>query len=167
MVHDDASAPNAPEAVFDCLMCGVCCEGRGGIVVSDKDLERLCRHLALGPEAFEREWGERRGGKLHVRAGEDGYCVFFVKGRGCRVHEAKPDICRAWPFFRGNLLDEESFALAKADCPGISRHCGHESFAREGLGYLLREGLAGGGGEDEAAALRLDDLLEKYGFPHK
>ena len=29
------------KTVFDCQMCGQCCEGEGGIVLSPKDLKRL------------------------------------------------------------------------------------------------------------------------------
>lgn len=144
---------------FACAMCGHCCEGRGGIVVSSKDLDRLCDHLGVGPDDFEKMWGERRGGKLHVRAGADEACIFFIPGQGCGVHVAKPDICRAWPFFRGNLLDSGSFALAAEFCPGISRDCGHAAFVRQGLESLEREGLLGRDKPDEARALQVHDLL--------
>lgn len=143
-------------------MCGRCCEGEGGIVVSGKDLDRICTHLGVSHTEFEQTWGERRGGKLHVRVGKNGTCVFFEKDKGCSVHIAKPDICRAWPFFRGNLVDGESHALAAEFCPGISRECGHEDFIRQGLETLKREGLTGSSGPDEAGALQVDDLLQKY-----
>ena len=94
----DIAAEKTPEAEsFDCRRCGHCCRGSGGIVTSDGDLQRLCLHLHLSPEAFEKAWGERHGNKLHIRAGENGFCVFFREGPGCAVHEAKPDNCRAWP----------------------------------------------------------------------
>ena len=146
---------------FDCAMCGHCCEGKGGIVVSDKDLARLCAHMGVDAAMFEEQWGERRGKKLRVRTGEDGACVFFQQGAGCAVHAAKPDICRAWPFFRGNLVDNESFLLAADFCPGISRTCTHAAFVRQGLDCLQREGLVGGSGQDEAGALQVTDLLQK------
>ncbi len=145
-------------AVFHCRKCGRCCEGKGGIVVSRFDLVRLCRHLGIKEEEFETRWGERRGGKLHVRS-EDGTCIFFTKEKGCTVHVAKPDICRAWPFFRGNLLDAESFALAKEDCAGILREQTHEEFTRHGLAFLVQKGLADHSGEDGAKALQVADLL--------
>lgn len=33
------------KTVFDCQMCGQCCEGEGGIVLSPKDLKRLYEGL--------------------------------------------------------------------------------------------------------------------------
>ena len=146
---------------FDCKRCGHCCEGSGGIVVSHKDLARLCAHLNLGVVAFEERFGQRRGGKLHVRPGADGHCIFFVDGAGCGVHEAKPDICRAWPYFRGNLADAESFAMAGEFCPGISQKQPHSDFVREGLAYLASEGICGTGGKDEAGALQVADIKTK------
>ena len=74
---------------------------------------------------------------------------------------AKPDICRAWPFFRGNLLDAESLALAKDYCPGIHPEIEWGEFARQGLNYLDAKNLSGRGAPDEAAALQVDDLRAK------
>ena len=156
----DIPAPKASEAEsFDCRRCGQCCRGSGGIVTSDDDLRRLCLHLNLSPEAFEAAWGERHGNKLHIRAGENGFCVFFAEGRGCVVHEAKPDICRAWPYFRGNLLDEGSLELSKQFCPGIPALLSHADFVRQGLARLEREGVIGSAGKDEANALQVADLV--------
>lgn len=152
--------PAGGGAGFDCRLCGHCCRGTGGIVVSAKDLKRLCGHLDCGAEAFERRYGVRRNGKLFVRNSVDGCCVFFVSGSGCAVHTAKPDICRAWPYFRGNLVDVDSLELAKEFCPGIPVNQTHREFLREGLDYLVRENLAGSHGDDEACALQVADLLQ-------
>ena len=38
------------DTVFNCRMCGHCCEGRGGIVVSPTDLARLAAHMGLAPK---------------------------------------------------------------------------------------------------------------------
>lgn len=151
--HSDAES-------FDCLRCGHCCQGRGGIVVSDGDLKRLCEFMNMTAENFELAWGERRGGKLHIRAGQDATCVFFKQGVGCAVHEAKPDICRAWPYFRGNLVDAGSLELSKDFCPGIPSSLSHADFVRQGLAWLIGEKLAGAAGPDEANALQVADLLE-------
>lgn len=147
---------------FSCQCCGHCCEGAGGIVVGQEDLARLCGHLALSPEALEAQYGERRGGKLHIRAGEDGQCIFFVAGKGCAVHTAKPNICRAWPYFRGNLVDGTSLALAKEFCPGIPRALTLESFREQGLEYLQRRGLVADSTATEARALCVQDLLAEH-----
>ena len=77
------------------------------------------------------------------------------KGQGCGVHEGKPAICRAWPFFRGNIEDPASLALAKDFCPGIAPEVRHAEFARQGLAYLREEGLLAHDPSCEANALIL------------
>lgn len=155
----DSTASSETAAQFDCKLCGHCCLGSGGIVVGNKDLRRLCEHFSLTPQAFAEQWGEHRGGKLFIKCGSDGYCIFFTPGTGCGIHIAKPDICRAWPYFRGNLVDADSLELAKDFCPGIPAQQTHSEFVAEGLDYLVKEGLAGNAGADEAHALQVNDLL--------
>ena len=140
---------------FDCHMCGHCCEGKGGIVVSPSDLQRLCDFLRMPADAVIAAYGEQAGDKLKIRCGEDGYCIFFRQGKGCIVHEGKPSICKAWPFFRGNIEDPESLALAKDFCPGINPDISHEDFAREGMAYLEKEHLLASDTRTEANALIL------------
>ncbi len=140
-------------SVFDCRMCGGCCEGKGGIVVSPTDLKRICLHLDVDADTFEQRYGCIQNGKLKVRTGDDGFCIFFVQGAGCAVHIAKPDICRAWPFFRGNMIDNESFFLAKDYCAGIRPDSTHAEFVAEGLLYLQENSLQAQNTKTEAHAL--------------
>ena len=149
---------NSTLLAFDCMGCGHCCQGRGGIVVAPRDLQRISDHLGLTPLDFEKAYGERKGQKLVIRMGDDGYCVFYRSGIGCGVHVAKPDVCRAWPFFRGNLLDPVSLDLAKEYCPGISREVGFAEFVRQGLSYLRQEDIGSNGGPKEANALNLNGV---------
>lgn len=144
------------KTVFHCQMCGQCCEGKGGIVVSPRDLTRLATHLQLAEKEVAERYGEVLGGKLQVRTGDDGNCIFFRQGQGCSVHPGKPDICRAWPFFRGNLLDAESLAMAKDFCPGIDKNATHADFSKEGKAYLAASGLLAQNPSTDANALILD-----------
>lgn len=121
---------------FSCQRCGKCCEGRGGIVVGPRDLPRLCAHFGLPAEEVLARYTEVMGGKPTLKCGDDGFCMFFKAGFGCGIHPARPSVCRAWPFFRGNLVDRVSFEMAREDCPGISREASHEQFAHEGFRYL-------------------------------
>lgn len=130
-----------PDSVFECRMCGQCCEGEGGIVLGRRDLERLAAFLGLAPEEFLAAYTFLNGEKIRLATGADGFCVFFKNGAGCQVHEAKPDICRAWPFFRGNIEDPHSLAMARAYCPGINPGASHSEFSSLGRRYLLENGL--------------------------
>ena len=146
--------PAAP--AFACRMCGECCRGEGGIVVTREEQERLSRLLDMDLESFCRRYTTSVGEKRVLATGQDGYCIFFVKDRGCNVHSDKPDICRAWPFFRGNLIDAISWEMAQESCPGIEPGVGHREFVRQGCAYLLRHGLTRSRRPDVAAALIID-----------
>ena len=82
---------------------------------------------------------------------QDGCCVFYQDG--CGIHPARPDVCRAWPFFRANLIDAASFAMAREDCPGIDPEASHETFARQGEAFLQSQGLVRAGDEDVPRAI--------------
>jgi Fe-S-cluster containining protein len=111
-------------------------------------------------EEFRDRYTQPQGKKTVLRCGEDGFCIFFDQKSACTVHPAKPDVCRAWPFFRGNLVDETSWKLAQDYCPGIRAESGHNEFARQGIAYVRNHGLAKKGREDEAGALFISDLTE-------
>ncbi|HMB30713.1 MAG TPA: YkgJ family cysteine cluster protein [Desulfohalobiaceae bacterium] len=126
---------------FKCQMCGYCCYGEGGIVVSKKDQKRLSLYLNLSFQTFRDKYTVLKGNQYVLQTSENGYCVFFHPDKGCFVHSHKPDICLAWPFFRGNLQDQSSWQMAKEFCPGISSEVDHKEFVRQGLLYLKENNL--------------------------
>lgn len=123
-------------------------------MLGKRDLERLSLFMGMSESAFISSWTERAGSKLRLCAGKDGNCVFFDPQVGCGVHPAKPDVCRAWPFFRGNLHDPLSFAMAKEYCPGIKKTASFEEFSQIGREHLINSGLAAAG---PANALQLPE----------
>lgn len=126
----------SPIQAFDCRMCGHCCEGAGGIVLAEKDKQRLAEHLGLSIKDMLARYAEQRGNKHMLVTGADNYCIFFKDGKGCEVHPGRPDICRAWPFFKGNLIDEGSWEMIQTDCPGVCNEAGHAEFRKQGLAYV-------------------------------
>lgn len=136
---------------FTCRRCGHCCQGEGGIVLSQSDVARLANHLRLTPQAMLSRYAEHVGGKNRLVTGPDKACIFY--DQGCAIHPARPDVCRAWPFFRGNIIDAESHAMAAEDCPGINLEASHAEFARQGRTYLHSRGLARPRGQDVPEAL--------------
>lgn len=140
--------------VFQCQKCGQCCEGRGGIVLTDHDLARLAQFLGLSMAETLEKHTETIAGKCCIATGADGFCLFFRANLGCAVHEAKPDVCRAWPYFRGNLHDKASFELAKEYCPGMDRDVSFEDFRQSGIEYMTENGLFKTGSADMPNALK-------------
>lgn len=144
------------EPAFDCKRCGHCCHGSGGIVMTATDRARLAAHLKLDEETMLQRFAERAGEKYRLRIREDGYCVFFQLGHGCAEHPGRPDICRAWPFFRGNLVDAVSWEMIQSDCAGVNAKAGHQAFVEEGVAYLLENQLIHQPGPEAPNALVID-----------
>ncbi len=140
-------------AVFDCRRCGECCQGEGGIVLSAKDQARLAAHLRLTVPDLLSAHARPAEGKFILTCGPDGFCRFFRQGAGCSIHLARPDICRAWPYFHGNLKDPESFAMIKEGCPGLDPAGDFAAFRHEGLAYRQEHGLVSAA-PDAANALK-------------
>ena len=143
-------------SAFECRRCGHCCSGQGGIVLTAKDVERLCAYLGQARDAFLESSTVCAGSKVHLGVRPDGYCLFFADG--CGVHPARPDICRAWPYFRGNLVDSGSWAMSQDYCPGISPEVTHGEFVRQGLKSLACQGVGVTDDPDAPNALKLDGI---------
>ena len=105
-------------------------------------------------DEFLTRHAEEKSGKRRLRSRADNYCVFF--DQGCSVHEAKPDVCRAWPFFKGNLEDAVSWKLAQDYCPGINAEASFAEFVEEGRRCLREDQLASENGAANALSVRLD-----------
>jgi len=144
-------------SVFDCKMCGHCCEGRGGIILGPRDLKRICDAFKMDERTWLSQYAELMNGKYTIRVGEDNRCIFFKDGVGCSIHTFKPDVCRAWPFFHGNMVDNVSLFMAKDFCPGISKDATHAEFVSEGRQYLKENGLVAHNANTEAVALLPDN----------
>lgn len=150
-----------PDA-FICRMCGQCCQGQGGIVLSSRDINRLAAGLALSPQALLNAYGAFDNTKPILTSSDDGTCIFFQPSQGCTVHALKPDICRAWPFFRGNLEDESSWRMAQGYCPGINPDISHLEFVRQGLIYVRSQDLVYPPAPESPSALVTGHLLERH-----
>lgn len=151
------------QKAFTCQMCGQCCHGDGGIVLNRSDQKRLCHSLNLDPDSFLQIYTKKAQGKVFLLTDSEGYCVFFDRKKGCRIHEFKPAVCLAWPFFKGNLLDKNSWQMAMDYCPGLNPKVSHEEFVRQGLEYLLLKGLLfSENTSDRPNALDFDSVISLY-----
>jgi hypothetical protein len=150
-----------PDA-FICRMCGQCCQGQGGIVLTTKDIHRLAAGLNISRQKMLASYAMYEQIKPVLTCQADGTCVFFQADCGCTVHEHKPDVCRAWPFFRGNLEDEASWRMAQEYCPGINPAISHLEFVRQGLIYVRSHDLVYPQAPNNPSALITGHLLERH-----
>lgn len=85
------------EEVFDeinCLECANCCKTTGPLY-TEKDIERIAKHLRLSPSDFEQKY---------LRVDEDGDkvlqnlpCHFLAEDNTCLIYEVRPKACREYP----------------------------------------------------------------------
>jgi len=115
--------------VFECRQCGTCCRGRGGIYLTFDRAKEAAALLGLSVEEFSARFTEPQYGLLSIKTDAEGYCLMLDRETGlCRIHQAKPPMCRDWPFFHGLLQDRQVFEEAKAACPGIDPESSWEEF---------------------------------------
>lgn len=119
------------QMVFECKLCGQCCEGEGGIYLSELESERISSFLGMKPEEFLNNCCETRNGRTYIKAASSGYCLFYDPDKSCTIHPVKPERCDLWPYYKANLIDPETLELAKEACPGIRPDCSHEEFLEE------------------------------------
>jgi Fe-S-cluster containining protein len=122
---------------FECQRCGLCCHGRGGIFLRPEQVPAAAAELDMGPGQFIAGFCREREGLYEVLVDQDGACRLLGPA-GCRVHRAKPDICRRWPYFDNILAKRTAFEDARQGCPGIDPQISYEEFVAHAraLGYL-------------------------------
>lgn len=107
---------------FECTRCGDCCAGTPGYVwVEPEEIDRLAAHLGLDADAFGRTYLRRVGDRVSLVEMAGHACVFWDAARGCSVYEARPDQCRTWPFWPGNLATPEDWEGTQRVCPGAGQ----------------------------------------------
>lgn len=80
---------------IDCRQCAACCR-EPELELTQRDIERLARHLGISRQQFLREYAvESEEGGPALRKTEDG-CV-FLSGNDCTVYDARPGDCERFP----------------------------------------------------------------------
>jgi len=84
------------EEQIDCTECANCCKV-ATVRVSERDIERLARHLRISREQFVAGYTveSEEEGRILRRDDEAG-CV-FLSGRECTAYESRPDTCQRFP----------------------------------------------------------------------
>lgn len=121
---------------FACARCGNCCAGKGAVVVvSPREIEALARVTGMTPREFRERHTQERFGDTVLRDVEptaeerargvpdDGACEWLVRNAdgttSCRVHAAKPDQCRTYPFWPRVIATPGAWAAEGVRCKGI------------------------------------------------
>ena len=110
---------NSPYS-FKCQRCGVCCNNKR-IKPDPEERSRLAVFLGISSDRFSADYLELSTGELRLTSNGD--CLFLGPD-GCRVHPARPLVCRLFPL--GLIRDEngqEKFGVMPLhpDCLGMLR----------------------------------------------
>lgn len=123
----NAKANSDAKPAFDCLRCSQCCTGEGAAWLTEDELPAAAAILGLTPDGFVQTYCRQRGEKYEIICDNDGVCA-VLGPQGCRIHQAKPRICRAWPFLDAMLKNVSAFEEAKLVCPGLRPDASHDEF---------------------------------------
>ena len=89
------------ESQIDCTVCANCCRV-ATVRISDRDIDRLARHLSISRAEFLAEYTNESDEEGRILNRNEGGCV-FLDGNTCTVYDARPDTCERFPHLvRGN-----------------------------------------------------------------
>ena len=79
----------------DCLTCGNCCKTTSPIF-TDKDIERISKHLKMKVVNFISQYLERDGDDFHVL--KTAPCSFLdLSDNSCFIYDVRPKACKEYP----------------------------------------------------------------------
>ena len=137
---------------FKCKRCAVFCCKLGAPLVTERDIKRLAE-TGINPYDFlmsiKGEYGQHAGVIGVLKQKKDGSCIFldYDKSSGlyeCRIYEARPSLCRLYPFefiLEGNETGVLRFIPC---CNGLNAHDGsivNREFIEKHLLDAIRDSL--------------------------
>lgn len=79
---------------IDCLACANCCKTTGPLF-TEKDIERIAKHLRMKPAAFEAKY--LRTDEDRDKVLQELPCWFLNADNTCSIYEVRPKACREFP----------------------------------------------------------------------
>jgi hypothetical protein len=90
------------EEQIDCTVCANCCRV-ATVKVSERDVERLSRHLSMSRAEFLAKYTTVNEEEGRILTRQEGQGCVFLEGNDCTVYDARPDTCSRFPHLvRGN-----------------------------------------------------------------
>lgn len=105
---------------FKCTGCGHCCTGSPGHVwVDELEIKRMAKFLKISVEMFVKRYTRRVQDRLSLLEHSKTYDCVFLKDKKCTLYEARPQQCRAFPWWPENLSSLKNWKEAAKSCEGI------------------------------------------------
>jgi Fe-S-cluster containining protein len=90
-------------SIIDCTQCANCCKTIHPLL-TDKDIQRIARHLGMDASTFQAEYLEDdEGGRLQMKGLP---CPFLGADDRCKIYEVRPADCAEYPH-----TDKEGFTF--------------------------------------------------------
>jgi Fe-S-cluster containining protein len=110
---------------FTCNCCGLCCgdtaEKTRHILLLEAEAEEISAQTGLPIEEFAVEKLGCAPYIYEMKKPHEGKC-FFLKDNQCRIYEARPLICRFYPFELRFNADKNTHVFSyTAECPTINQ----------------------------------------------
>ena len=100
--------------------CTNCCNQQGFVYLTETDLKRAAKFVAMTARAFEKRYLYRTRNLLRFRKPRDKQCPFLLTD-GCSIHPAKPTQCRTFPFWPELVEKRAAWKQTAKYCPGIGK----------------------------------------------
>ena len=102
---------------FECTRCGACCTGAPGDVwVSPEEIAALAEHRGESIDDFSMKFVRKVGRRYSLIERPGGDCIFWERGAGCTVYQARPAQCRT-----ENVEPREDWRRVSEICPGSGK----------------------------------------------
>ena len=100
--------------------CTKCCEQKGFVYFTERDIVRAAEFLSMPKEKFESRFIYRTRNTRRLRTPQHGQCIFLGDG-GCSIHPVKPAQCHIFPFWPELVESEKEWHETAAWCPGMGK----------------------------------------------
>lgn len=103
---------------IDCLACANCCKTTGPLF-TEKDIERIAKHLRMKPADFEKKF--LRTDEDRDKVLQNLPCWFLNPDNTCSIYEVRPKACREFPHTdRKKLYQINNLTIKNAlICPAV------------------------------------------------
>ncbi len=110
---------------FSCNCCGLCCGNTPNktrhILLLEREADEISEQTGLPIEEFAAESSNSTPYMYEMRKPYDGKC-FFLKDNRCSIYDARPLICRFYPFELRYNKDKNTHVFNYTlECPVINK----------------------------------------------
>ena len=98
---------------FSCTLCGKCCEWKGFVYVTRKDIKAISHFLEMDEEEYIEKFTtlapSRKG--LALIEPENGTCIYYdLESKRCQIYPVRPKQCQDFPW-----------EWQHEECPGLQK----------------------------------------------